>query len=81
MTAWVRSGSTPAPPGGPENCQVAVYLAYAAPGGSAFLDRALYLPRSVDRRTRAGAVRPGSPAVLAFATKPALAPADDRPYP
>ena len=29
-----------------ENAQVAVYLAYAAPAGSAFIDRALYLPRS-----------------------------------
>ncbi len=29
-----------------ENAQVAVYLAYAAPAGSAFLDRALYLPGS-----------------------------------
>jgi SRSO17 transposase len=29
-----------------ENAQVAVYLAYAARAGSAFIDRALYLPRS-----------------------------------
>ena len=29
-----------------ENAQVAVYLAYAAPAGCAFIDRALYLPRS-----------------------------------
>ncbi len=29
-----------------ENAQVAVYLAFAAPGGCAFTDRALYLPRS-----------------------------------
>ena len=29
-----------------ENAQVAVYLAYATPAGSAFIDRALYLPRS-----------------------------------
>jgi DDE superfamily endonuclease len=29
-----------------ENAQVAVYLAYAAPAESAFIDRALYLPRS-----------------------------------
>src|SRR5262245_20438547 len=27
-----------------ENCQVGVFLAYAAPRGAAFLDRALYLP-------------------------------------
>src|SRR5579859_6079666 len=35
-----------------ENAQVAVYLAYAAPAGCAFIDRALYLPRSWN-------VRPG----------------------
>src|SRR6476661_4340776 len=29
-----------------ENAQVAVYLAYAAPAGTAFIDRALYLPQS-----------------------------------
>jgi SRSO17 transposase len=28
-----------------ENCQVAVYLTYAAPRGHALIDRALYLPR------------------------------------
>ena len=34
-----------------ENCQVGVFLAYAAPGGSrALIDRELYLPREVDRR-------------------------------
>jgi SRSO17 transposase len=27
-----------------ENCQAGVFLAYAAPQGCAFLDRALYLP-------------------------------------
>jgi SRSO17 transposase len=55
-----------------ENAQVAVYLTYAAPGGHAFIDRALYLPKSwcddVDRRTRAGV-----PTDVSFATKPALA--------
>jgi SRSO17 transposase len=29
-----------------ENCQVAVLLAYAAPGGVALVDRDLYLPKS-----------------------------------
>jgi SRSO17 transposase len=29
-----------------ENCQVGVFLAYAAPHGRTFLDRALYLPAS-----------------------------------
>jgi SRSO17 transposase len=55
-----------------ENAQVAVYLTYAAAGGHAFLDRALYLPRSwtddPDRRRAAGV-----PDEVAFATKPALA--------
>jgi SRSO17 transposase len=55
-----------------ENAQVAVYLAYAAPAGSAFIDRALYLPRSwtsdPDRCRGAGV-----PQDTAFATKPALA--------
>ena len=55
-----------------ENAQVAVYLAYAAPAGSAFIDRALYLPRSWagdPGRCRAA----GIPRDTAFATKPALA--------
>jgi SRSO17 transposase len=55
-----------------ENAQVAVYLAYAAPAGCAFIDRALYLPRSWTSdpaRCRAAGVPPGT----AFATKPALA--------
>ena len=55
-----------------ENAQVAVYLAYAAPAGSAFIDRALYLPRSrtsVPARCRTA----GVPQDTAFATKPALA--------
>jgi len=28
-----------------ENCQVAVFLSYAAPAGHALIDRELYLPR------------------------------------
>jgi SRSO17 transposase len=55
-----------------ENAQVAVYLAYAAPAGTAFIDRALYLPRSWTgdpARCRAAGVPTGT----AFATKPALA--------
>jgi SRSO17 transposase len=55
-----------------ENAQVAVYLAYAAPAGSAFIDRALYLPRSWTSdpaRCRAA----GVPQDTVFATKPALA--------
>jgi SRSO17 transposase len=55
-----------------ENAQVAVYLAYAAPAGSAFIDRALYLPRSwVSDPARCRAA--GIPQDTAFATKPALA--------
>ena len=55
-----------------ENAQVAVYLAYAAPAGCAFIDRALYLPRSWTSdpaRCRAAGIPEGT----AFATKPALA--------
>jgi SRSO17 transposase len=55
-----------------ENAQVAVYLAYAAARGYAFIDRALYLPRSWTgdpARCRAADV----PADTQFATKPALA--------
>src|SRR4029453_3692127 len=55
-----------------ENAQVAVYLAYAAPGGQALIDRELYLPRSWTAdpgRCQAA----GIPADRAFATKPALA--------
>jgi SRSO17 transposase len=55
-----------------ENAQVAVYLSYAAPRGHAFIDRALYLPKSwtsdPDRCAAAGV-----PDDTAFATKPALA--------
>jgi SRSO17 transposase len=55
-----------------ENCQVGVLLAYAAPGGCAFLDRALYLPEewAADTARRAGA---GIPDDATFATKPELA--------
>ena len=55
-----------------ENAQVAVYLAYAASAGSAFIDRALYLPKSWTcdpARCRAA----GVPLDTVFVTKPALA--------
>jgi SRSO17 transposase len=55
-----------------ENAQVAVYLAYAAPAGTAFIDRALYLPRSwTDDPDRCRTA--GIPAGTVFATKPVLA--------
>jgi SRSO17 transposase len=54
------------------NCQLGVFLAYAAPAGHAFIDRALYLPRTwtedPDRCQAAGV-----PADIGFATKPQLA--------
>jgi SRSO17 transposase len=55
-----------------ENAQVGVYLVYAAKGGHAFIDRALYLPKSWTSdpdRCRAA----GVPGDIKFATKPALA--------
>jgi SRSO17 transposase len=55
-----------------ENCQVGVFLAYAAPRGRAGIDRALYLPREwaedAPRRREAGV-----PEEVAFRTKPELA--------
>jgi hypothetical protein len=56
-----------------ENCQVAVYLTYAAPRGHALIDRALYLPKSwtedSDRCDEAGIPLSNR----SFATKPTLA--------
>jgi SRSO17 transposase len=55
-----------------ENCQVGVFLAYAAPAGRTFLDRELYLPKAwIEDRARCAAAGIG-PAVE-FATKPELA--------
>lgn len=55
-----------------ENCQIGVFLAYASPKGRAFLDRALYLPKTwaEDRPRRRAA---GVPEEVAFATKGELA--------
>jgi SRSO17 transposase len=55
-----------------ENCQIGVFLAYAGPRGTAFLDRELYLPRpwAEDAGRRAEA---GVPAAVGFCTKPELA--------
>ena len=55
-----------------ENCQIGVFLAYPSPRGHAFLDRALYLPKSwaedAGRREAAGV-----PSDVRFATKGDLA--------
>ena len=55
-----------------ENCQIGVFLAYAAGRGCAFLDRALYLPEvwASDPERRAAA---GIPPTVPFATKGVLA--------
>jgi SRSO17 transposase len=55
-----------------ENCQVGVFLAYAAQDGAAFIDRALYLPQEwTDDRSRR--TEAGVPEDTRFATKIALA--------
>lgn len=55
-----------------ENCQIGVFLAYAAPDGVALIDRELYLPKAwTDDRARCREA--GIPDVVGFATKPALA--------
>jgi SRSO17 transposase len=55
-----------------ENSQVAVYLTYATRAGHAFIDRALYLPKSwTSDRDRCAAAGIGEH--VGFATKPALA--------
>src|SRR5215217_6863882 len=54
------------------NCQVGVFAAYVSSKGHAFIDRALYLPRSwtsAPERRRATHV----PETVSFATKPQLA--------
>ncbi|MFA5629922.1 MAG: IS701 family transposase [Porticoccaceae bacterium] len=55
-----------------ENSQIGVFLCYAGAGGSAFIDRELYLPRQwTDDRARCAAT--GIPTSVDFATKPQLA--------
>src|SRR3954465_14198248 len=55
-----------------ENAQVGVFLAYASRHGTAFLDRALYLPEEwTDAPERCEGA--GVPETTAFATKPQLA--------
>jgi SRSO17 transposase len=54
------------------NCQIGVFASYVSRHGHAFIDRALYLPKSwTDDPARMAAV--AVPAETAFATKPALA--------
>jgi SRSO17 transposase len=55
-----------------ENCQIGVFLAYAAPAGRALIDAELYLPVSwTDDRQRCADA--GVPDEVGFATKPELA--------
>jgi SRSO17 transposase/transposase len=55
-----------------ENQQIGVFLAYTTPRGTAFIDRALYLPEEwTQNPTRCQAS--GIPPSVGFATKPALA--------
>ena len=55
-----------------ENCQIGVFLAYAARGGRTFIDRELYLPRAwIDDRARCAEAGIGPE--VSFRTKPELA--------
>jgi SRSO17 transposase len=55
-----------------ENCQIGVFLCYASPKGSTFIDRSLYLPKSwTEDRQRCQ--KAGVPTHVGFATKPQLA--------
>ncbi len=55
-----------------DNCQIGVFLAYASSRGSAFIDRALYLPRAWTR-SHVQRAEAHVPPEVTFATKPALA--------
>jgi len=55
-----------------ENCQIGVFLVYAASQGRTFLDRALYLPREW-AEDAARCREAGVPAAVGFQTKPQLA--------
>jgi SRSO17 transposase len=55
-----------------ENSQIGVFLCYAGHGGSAFIDRELYVPQAwTDERARCEAA--GIPGSVEFATKPRIA--------
>ncbi len=54
------------------NCQIGVFVTYVSPHGHAFIDRALYLPKSwTGDPAKLGATH--VPEAVGFATKPALA--------
>jgi SRSO17 transposase len=55
-----------------ENCQLGVFLAYAAPAGRALIDAELYLPRSWTG-DRARCAEAGVPGEVGFQAKPELA--------
>jgi SRSO17 transposase len=56
-----------------DNCQVAVYLAYAGPGGHTLLDERLYLPEDEWANEAARRNEAGVPEDVVFRTKPELA--------
>lgn len=56
-----------------ENCQIGVFLAYAAPRGRAFIDRALYLPEEEWAEDEERREEAGVPEGVSFATKGGLA--------
>jgi SRSO17 transposase len=56
-----------------DNCQVAVYLAYAGPGGHTLLDERLYLPEDEWAKDAARREAAGVPEDVVFRTKPELA--------
>jgi SRSO17 transposase len=56
-----------------DNCQVAVYLAYAGPGGHTLLDERLYLPEDEWAKDAARRNEAGVPEDVVFRTKPELA--------
>ena len=56
-----------------DNCQVAVYLAYASPGGHTLLDERLYLPEDEWASDAARRKEAGVPEDVVFRTKPELA--------
>jgi len=56
-----------------ENCQVGVFLCYSSEKGTAFIDRALYLPREEWAEDSARREEAGVPEEVRFATKGELA--------